>query len=122
GQWYGGSLLLFLMLFPLWIAVWLNGFALALILPQLLQSIFGVNTLLSTRMGLYALLRSSAFWLSLFAAAWLALDPVVKCTFVIVYQHLRSRREGDDLRGLLASLPRAQQAKAEMIAAAGAGA
>ncbi len=120
-QWYGGSLLLFLMFFSLWAAVWLNGFILAMILPQLLRSIFGVTTLLSTQMGTYALLRSSAFWLSLFAGAWLALDPIVKCTFVVVYQHLRSRREGDDLRGLLASLPREQKKKAEIIASAGAG-
>jgi len=118
GQWYGGSLLLFLMLFPLWTAVWLNGLVLALFLPQLLHSIFGLNTLLSTGMGVYALLRSSAFWLSLFAGAWLALDPIVKCTFVVVYQHLRARREGDDLRGVLASLPR-EKKKTEMMAAAG---
>ena len=115
-QWFGGGLLLFLMLFPLWIAVWLNGLILAMILPQLLHSIFGVNTLLSTQMGMYALLQSSAFWLSLSAGALLALDPIVKCTFAVVYQHLRSRREGDDLRGLLASLPREQQKKAQMIA------
>lgn len=120
-QWFGGGLLLFLMLFPLWIAVWLNGLILAMIVPQLLHSIFGVNTLLSTRMGMFALFRSSAFWLSLFAGAWLALDPVVKCTFVVVHQHLRSRREGDDLRGLLASLPREQQKKALMIASTAAG-
>jgi hypothetical protein len=116
-QWFGGGLLLFLMLFPLWIAVWLNGLILAMILPQLLHSIFGVNTLLSTQMGMYALLQSSAFWLSLSACAWLALDPIVKCTFAVVYQHLRARREGDDLRGLLASLPREQQKKTQMIAA-----
>ena len=116
GQWYGGSVLLFLMLFPLWIAMWLNAFILAIVIPQLLHSIFGVNTLLSTMMGIYSLFRSIAFWLSLLAGAWLALDPIVKCTYVVVYQHLRSRREGDDLRGLLASLPRAQQKHAEMIA------
>lgn len=116
-QWFGGGLLLFLMLFPLWIAVWLNGFILAMVLPALLRSIFGVKTLLSTQMGLYSLLQSSAFWLSLFAGAWLALDPIVKCTFIAVYQHLRSRREGDDLRGALASLPREQEKKAELIAA-----
>ncbi|HYL12428.1 MAG TPA: DUF4129 domain-containing protein [Terriglobales bacterium] len=115
-QWFGGGLLLFLMLFPFWIAVWLNGLIVAMILPQLLHSIFGVNTLLSTQMGVYALVQSSAFWLSLFSGAWLALDPIVKCTFAIVYQHLRSRREGDDLRGLLASLPREQQKKAQMFA------
>src|SRR5215472_6181327 len=114
-QWFAGGLLLFLMLFPLWIAVWLNGLLLAIILPELLHSMFGVNTLLSTEMGMYALVRSSAFWLSLAAGTWLALDPIVKCTFVIVYQHLRSRREGDGLRGLLASLPREQQKKAQMI-------
>jgi hypothetical protein len=51
----------------------------------------------------------------------LALDPVVKCTFVVVYQHLRSRREGDDLRGLLAILPRQQQKKAQMIRSAAGG-
>ena len=115
-QWFGGGLLLFLTLFPLWIAVWLNGLILAMILPQLLHSVFGVNTLLSTQMGMYALVQSSAFWLSLFAGTWLALDPIVKCTFAVVYQHLRSKREGDDLRGLLASLPREQQKKARMIA------
>jgi hypothetical protein len=38
----------------------------------------------------------------------------------VVYQHLRSRHEGDDLRGLLASLPRDQRRKAEMMASAGA--
>lgn len=120
-QWFVSGLLFFLMLFPLWIAVWLNGFMLAVLLPRLLHSIFGLNTLLSTSMGYYALIRSSAFWLSLFAGAWLALDPVVKCTFVVVYQHLRSKREGDDLRSLLASLPREQKKKAEMLAASGAG-
>ena len=114
-QWFGDGVLLFLMLFPLWIAVWMNGLILAMALPALLHSIFGVNTLLSTRMGVFSLLRSSAFWLSLFAGAWLALDPVVKCTFIAVYQHLRSRREGDDLRGALAGLPREQQRKAELI-------
>jgi Domain of unknown function (DUF4129) len=116
-QWFGGSVLLFLMLFPLWTAVWLNGLILAIMVPQLLHSIFGVNTLLSTEMGVYALIQSSAFWLSSFAGAWLALDPIVKCTFVVVYQHLRSRREGDDLRGLLAGLPRERQKKAQMMAA-----
>jgi hypothetical protein len=121
GEWFGGGLLLFLMLFPLWIAVWLNCFLLAIVVPQLLHSIFGVDTLLSTQMGAYSLGSSSAFWLSLFGGAWLALDPVVKCTFVVVYQHLRSRREGDDLRGLLASLPSQQKKKAEMIGSAGGG-
>lgn len=115
-QWFGGSVFLFVTLFPLWIAVWLNGLILAMMLPQLLHSIFGVNTLLSTQMGIYALIQSSAFWLSLFAGTWLALDPIVKCTFVVVYQHLRSRREGDDLRGLLANLPRKRQKRAQMAA------
>jgi len=120
-QWFGGGFLFFLMLLPLWIAVWLNALILAMVLPQLLHSVFGVNTLLSTEMGMYALAQSSAFWLSLFAGAWLALDPIVKCTFVIVYQHLRSRREGDDLRGLLATLPRERQKKAHMISSKAAG-
>jgi len=117
-QWFGGGLLLFLMLFPLWSAVWLNGLIVALLVPQLLHSILGVNTLLSTPMGIFALVRSSAFWLSMFAGAWLALDPVVKCSFVVVYQHLQSRHEGDDLRGLLAGLPRERQKNAERIASA----
>lgn len=121
GEWFGGGLLLFLMLFPLWIAVWLNCLLLAIVLPQLLHSIFGVDTLLSTQMGAYSLASSSAFWLSLFGGAWLGLDPVVKCTFVVVYQHLRSRREGDDLRGLIASLPSREKKKAEMIGSAGVG-
>jgi Domain of unknown function (DUF4129) len=121
GQWYGGSLLLFVMLFPLWIAMWLNAFILAIVIPQLLHSIFGVNTLLSTMMGIYSLFQSIAFWLSLLAGAWLTFDPIVKCTYVVVYQHLRSRREGDDLRGLLANLPRAQQKHAEMVASGGTG-
>ncbi len=118
-QWFGGGLLLLLMLFPLWIAVWLNGLILASVVPGLLHSLFGVNTLLSTQSGIYALTQSSAFWLSLLAGVWVALDPIVKCTFVVVYQHLRSRREGDDLRGLLAMLPRDQQKKAEAIASLG---
>jgi len=120
-QWFGGSVLLFLMLIPFWIAVWLNSLIIAVLVPQLLHSILGVNSLLSTPVGMFALVRSSAFWLSLFAAAWLALDPIVKCSFVVVYQYLRSRREGDDLRGLLASLPREQEKKAEMIASTAAG-
>jgi hypothetical protein len=120
-HWFGGGLLLFLMMLPLWIAVWLNGLIVALLVPQLLHSIFGVNTLLSTAMGIFSLTRSSAFWLSLFAGAWLALDPIVKCSFVIVYQHLQSRHEGDDLRGLLASLPREQEKKAQMIASTAGG-
>jgi hypothetical protein len=75
-----------------------------------------VDTVLSTQMGLLSLLQSSAFWLALFAGAWLALDPIVKCTFVIAYQYLRSRREGDDLHGALARLPREQQRKTELLA------
>lgn len=113
-QWFGGSLLLFVMLFPLWIAVWLNGLIIAMLVPQLLHSILGVNTVLSTPAGIFALIRSSAFWVSLFGGAWLALDPVVKCSYMVVYQHLRSTREGDDLRGLLTGLPREQQKKAQM--------
>lgn len=120
GQWYGGSVLLFLMLLPLWGAVWLNAFLLALIFPQLLQSIFGVNTLLSTEMGIYALLRSFAFWFSLFGGVWVALDPIVKCTFLVVYQHLRSREDGDDLRGILANLPRELRTEAGTATPAGA--
>jgi len=120
-QWFGGGLVLFLMMVPLWIAVWLNGLIVALLVPQLLHSIFGVNTLLSTAMGIFSLTRSSAFWLSLFAGACLALDPIVKCSFVIVYQHLQSRHEGDDLRGLLASLPREQEKKAQVIASTAGG-
>jgi len=120
-QWFGGGLLLFLMMLPLWSAVWLNGLMVTLIVPQLLHSIFGVNTLLSTPMGMFALSRSSAFWFSLFAGAWLALDPIVKCSFVVVFQHLQSRREGDDLRGLLSSLPREHQKKAQLIASTAAG-
>jgi hypothetical protein len=117
-QWFGGSVLLFLMLIPFWIAVWLNALIMSVVVPQLLHSVFGVSTLLSTPAGIGALARSSAFWLSLFAGAWLALDPIVKCTFIIAYQHLRSRREGDDLRGLLASLPRERQKKAQMMESA----
>jgi hypothetical protein len=120
-EWFGSSVLLFLMLFPFWIAVWLNALIIAMLVPQLLHSVLGVNTLLSTPVGIFALVRSSAFWLSLFGGAWLALDPIVKCSFVVVYQHLRSRREGDDLRGLLASLPREQQKKTQMIASTMAG-
>src|SRR5256885_7294589 len=116
GQWFGSSVLLLLMLFPFWLAVWLNCLILALLVPQLLHSVLGVNTLLSTQVGIFALVRSSAFWLSLFGGAWLALDPIVKCSFVVVYQYLRSRREGDDLRGLMTSLPREQQKKAQIIA------
>lgn len=120
-QWFGGGVLFFLMLFPLWIAVWLNGLIMAMIVPQLLHSIFGVNTLLSTRMGVFALVQSSAFWLSLFAGTWLALDPIVKCTFVVVYQHLRSKREGEDLRSLLASLPREQHKRSQLISSGASG-
>jgi hypothetical protein len=120
-QWFGGSVLLFVMLFPFWTAVWLNGLITAMVVPQLLHSILGVNTLLSTPAGVFALVRSSAFWLALFGGAWLALDPIVKCSFVVVYQYLQSRREGDDLRGLLASLPREQQMKSRMIASTSAG-
>jgi hypothetical protein len=36
-QWFGGGLLLFVVMFPLWIAVWLNGLILAMIVPQLLH-------------------------------------------------------------------------------------
>jgi hypothetical protein len=115
-SWFGGSTILLLMLIPVWSAVWLNGLIIAVVVPQLLHSILGVNTLLSTEVGIVALVRSSAFWLSLFAGAWLALDPIVKCSFVVVHQHLRSRREGDDLRGLLAGLPREQKKKAQLIA------
>lgn len=115
GKWFGASVLFFVMLVPLWGAVWLNGLILSMMVPPLLHSIFGVNSLLSTQMGIEALVQSSAFWLALFGGAWLALDPIVKCTFVVVYQYLRSRREGDDLLGLLRSLPREQQRKARMI-------
>ena len=50
-QWFGSSVLLLFMLFPFWIAVWLNGLIIAVLVPQLLHSILGVNTLLSTPGG-----------------------------------------------------------------------
>src|SRR3954451_10023156 len=81
-QWFGGSVALFLSLFALWAALLTNGLILSIVLPQLLHSIFGVNTLLSTRMGIFVLIQSSAFWLSLSAGTWVALDPVVKCTLI----------------------------------------
>lgn len=115
-RWFGGGLLLFLMLVPLWSAVWLNAVIVAIVLPQLLHSVLGVDTVLSTQMGILSLIQSSAFWLSLFAGAWLALDPIAKCAYVIAYQYLRSRREGDDLRGAIAQLPREQQKRSEFIA------
>jgi len=92
----------------------------ALLVPQLCTRFLGEHPAIDTH-GMFALFRSSAFWLSLFAGAWLALDPIVKCSFVVVHQHLQSRHEGDDLRGLLASLPREQQKKAQMIASTAAG-
>src|SRR6266853_5619498 len=55
-QWFGSGLLLFVMMLPLWIAVWLNGLIVTLVVPQLLHSILGVNTLLSTAMGIFALI------------------------------------------------------------------
>lgn len=116
-QWLGAGLLFFFMLFPLWATVWLNGVIVAIAVPILLHSIFGLNTILSTSMGIYALSRSSAFWLLAFAGAWMALDPIVKCSFVIVYQHLRSRREGYDLRDALASLPRQKKSVASATTA-----
>jgi hypothetical protein len=115
-QWFGGGVLLLLMLIPLWGAVWINEMLMAAVLPALLHSIFGVDTFLSTTIGVQSLVRSSAFWLSLFAGAWVALDPIVKCAYVVVYQHSRSRREGDDLRGLLASMPHGQERKAKLVA------
>ena len=105
-QWFSGGLALLFMLLPLWIAVWVNCAIVAILFPALLHSVFGVNTILSTQMGIIALMQSSAFWLSLFAGTWLALDPVVKCSFLIAFQELRARREGDDLRARLAALPR----------------
>jgi len=94
----------------------------ALIVPQLLHSILGVNTLLSTAMGIFALIRSTAFWLALFAGAWLALDPIVKCSFISLFISICVQDvKGDDLRGLLASLPREQKRKAQMIAAPASG-
>src|SRR6476661_600756 len=39
-QWFGGGVLFFLMLIPLWIAVWLNALILATVVPQLLHSVF----------------------------------------------------------------------------------
>ena len=115
GQWFRGSVLLFFLLIPLWMAILLNCLILAALVPQLLQAIFGVNSLLSTPSGPLILFSSSNFWLALLAGTWLALDPVVKCTYVVVYQHLRSRREGDDLRGLLAGLPRGEEKRTAMM-------
>lgn len=115
GQWFSGSVLLLFLLVPLWIAVLLNCLILAVLVPQLLHAIFGVSSLLSTPSGPMILFSSSSFWLALLAGTWSALDPVVKCTYVVVYQHLRSRREGDDLRGLLASLPRGEKNRAAIM-------
>jgi hypothetical protein len=89
----------------------------ALLVPQLLHSIFGVNTLLSTAHG--DVRATAQFRVLAFAVRGRVAGgsiPIVKCSFVVVYQHLRSRREGDDLRGLLAGLPREQQKKAQMLA------
>ena len=46
--------------------------------------------------------------------AWLALDPIVKCSLSSVHQHLNRGAKATILRGLLVSPPREQEKKAQM--------
>lgn len=66
--------------------------------PQLLKTLFGVETIFSRSMGA---VFNTTLTASLVLLAWLLWDPLVKAVFTLRCFHGQSRTNGDDLRARL---------------------
>lgn len=103
-RWQTQQWLLLMLLVLVWGVVFCNLGAAAVILPQLLQAIFGIHTALSLPGAPGAMLQSWFFWAGLVLTTYLAVDPVVKCVWVLAYFRLSAERSGADLAAAIAAL------------------
>ena len=95
------NMLLFLVLVLFSLFVFLNIGMAIVMLPGLLKSVFGIDSVFS--LSGYALLNTT-FLSALAALTYLCMDPIFKAAYVLRCFHGVSRRNGDDLRARLKSL------------------
>jgi hypothetical protein len=106
-----------LMLGILWLASFVLMLNLALLifsLPRLLNSLFGIETVLDQSLGTW---NNSSFYLCLFVFCYLLLNPLNKAVFVLRCFYGRSRASGADLRAELRIRRLASVARALTIVA-----
>jgi len=81
-----------LLLFSLFIGI--NLMATAIMMPYLIKSIFGIETVFS-RSGIHLL--NTTFFMTIAALTYLCLDPVIKAVYVLRCYYGEARRSGEDL-------------------------
>lgn len=84
-----------------------------LLVPQLLQSFLGLETIFSRGAAAYL---NTTFWAVLAVLVWLSLDPLVKAVYVLRCFHGAARTSGDDLRADLRRLRAARAANSLALA------
>ena len=94
GLWPGQNHLLISLLFLCWLFAYLNLGVAAYLVPRLLKSLLGMDTILS-RSNLH--LMNSTFFVTLGALAWLCLDPLVKAVYLLRCYYGASLTSGADL-------------------------
>ncbi|MGA2543145.1 MAG: hypothetical protein ABSG78_16465 [Verrucomicrobiota bacterium] len=98
----GPGFLLLAVLFLFAFLVWLNTFVAMAALPDLLKTLFGVDTAF-TQAGRHSVLNTTYLACS-FALTYLFVDPLIKTVFVLRCFYGQSVRSGDDLKAELAGL------------------
>lgn len=84
----------------LWLYVWVNLAVTVVLVPELLNALFGMERIVYSGPGFW---MNTTFLASVTALSWLAVDPLIKALHVLRVFHGRSRRTGEDLRMELAS-------------------
>jgi hypothetical protein len=93
------------------LVILLNVSTATLIIPQLIKSLFGVETVFT--LGGIAVLVNSTFWMAMLAITYLLLDPFIKAAYVMRCFYGSALGSGEDLK---TELTRVMNPGAEIIA------
>jgi len=78
------------------IAIFLNVSMAAIVIPQLIETLFGVHSIF-TLSGLHLILNTT-FWIAMLGITYLFLDPLIKTSYVLRCFYGSVRQSGEDLR------------------------
>ena len=78
------------------LVIFLNVSIATLLVPQLIKSLFGVDTVFT--LGGIAMLVNSTFWMAMLAITYLLLDPFIKAAYVIRCFYGSALGSGEDLK------------------------
>ena len=90
--------LILLLLFLVWSVVFINISMLLVFLPELLKTLFGIETMFSRSSQFFL---NSTFWFAVAAMTHLCIDPLVKAAYVLRCHYGEALATGADLRAIL---------------------